>query len=188
MDGEGQKLIQRIGDLQLVSDSTKVDKQVRSCGDWTIAWAKYKAAVLFVFPHRLFELNKYGAHIENTFLSNPNSADRVLKYDKWVRTHAAESGCLRLSDTREFFSDYNYLVINAGPGPRPPVASGSGQSGTSQRERSSEICQRFNFSTCRDAGTCRFWHACIKCRRRGHSINTCPDSGQNPDGPTAKRN
>jgi hypothetical protein len=188
MDGEGQKLIQRIGDLQLVTDSTKVDRRVRSCGDWTIAWAKYKAAVLFVFPHRQYELDKYGAHIENTFLSNPLGPDRVLKYDRSVRTRAAESGCLRLCDTGEFFSDYNYLIINAGPGPRVSPATGGGQSGTSQRDPSPEICRRFNFSSCRDARSCRYRHACIRCRRRGHTISTCTDGVQNSDGGAVKRN
>jgi hypothetical protein len=188
-EGEGKRLIQRIGDMQLVSDSAKLDKHVRTCGDWIIAWAKYKAAVLFVFPHRQYELDKYGAHIENCFLSNPSTPDRVLKYDRRVRTRAAESGCLRLCDTTEFFADYSYFVINAAPGPRAGPSSGSGGSSrTPQRERSNEICRRFNFTSCRDAAACRYRHACIKCGRRGHTISACPDGGQNPDGGSGKHN
>jgi hypothetical protein len=83
----------------------------RTCGDWAIAWAKYKAAVQFVFPHpdRDRELAAYGSHIEDTFLANPSATDRVLKYDRRVRTRAAESARL-LSDFHAFFTKYQYFT------------------------------------------------------------------------------
>jgi hypothetical protein len=40
--GKGKTSAHQFGDFQLVSDATKIERH-RSCGDWTIAWAKYKA-------------------------------------------------------------------------------------------------------------------------------------------------
>jgi hypothetical protein len=112
--GDRKRATHQLGDLQLVSDSGKIDRHVRTCGEWTIAWAKYKAAVLFVFPHRGRELDSYGTHIEDVFLANLNAADRVIRYDKRVRTRAAESPRLRLSDTPAFFTDYQYFILGSG--------------------------------------------------------------------------
>jgi hypothetical protein len=188
VDGGGKRLIQRIGDLQLVSDSPKVDKHVRTSGDWTIAWAKYRAAVLFVFPHRQYELDKYGAHIESSFLSNPLVHDRVLLYDRRVRTRAAESGLLRLCDTTEFFSDFNYFVLSPGPVQRGSSGGGRARATAGQRNQSSDICRRFNFGTCRDAASCKYQHVCIRCQKEGHSLNTCPNGRQSSDGGAGKHN
>jgi hypothetical protein len=41
--GEGKTSVHQFGDFQLVSDATKIERH-RSCGDWTIAWAKHKAS------------------------------------------------------------------------------------------------------------------------------------------------
>jgi hypothetical protein len=140
--------------IGVISDTTKFERHVRSCGDWTIAWAKYKAAILFAFPHRGEELSIYGAHTEGTFLAIPAAPDLVLKYDIRVRTRVPESPRIRLSDLSLFAPDYMYF-INAGAtlgtlGGRSTVSTPAAQG------RSSEICRRFNFGSCRDGGACRF--------------------------------
>ena len=80
--GAAKRTVHQFGDLQLVSDTTKTDRHVRTSGDWGIAWGRYRAAVQFVFPHREQELAAYGRHIEDTFLANPSRTNRVLQYDK----------------------------------------------------------------------------------------------------------
>lgn len=131
-----------------------------------------RRAVLLVFPHRK-ELSIYGAHIEDTFLANPSTPYRVL--DRRVRTRVAESPRIRLSDVSAFFPDYAYSNLNTGTVGRLGALRGPGQAGCGQRERSPEVCRRFNFASCRDAGSrpnsnsMRHTSVCFLCR----SCHTC---------------
>ena len=118
-----------------------------------IAWAKCKAAVLFVFPHSE-ELSIYGARIEDTLLANPSTPDRVLKYDRRVRTRVAESPRIRLSDVSAFFPDYAYFNLTTGTIGTLGALRDPGQAWCGRRERSPEVCRRFNFTSCHDMGAC----------------------------------
>jgi hypothetical protein len=185
---EGRKAVHQLGELRLITDTSKVDRRVRTPGDWIMAWAKYHDAVVFVFPHRRQELRVYGTHIQDTFLANPNGSDRVLQYDRRVRARAADSARLRLCDVTAFFSDYQYFIHNGGPSGTSGAGRAPAKTPNPQRDSIDDICRRFNFTTCRDAGACKFKHVCIKCRKKGHSLNACgTGAGSSDGGPAAKK-
>ncbi|KAH9971301.1 hypothetical protein BGW80DRAFT_1137449, partial [Lactifluus volemus] len=54
------------------------------------AWDRYQGAVLFLYPHRTRELTDYAKDIVDTFIAVPGSPDRVILYNKRVRTRVAE--------------------------------------------------------------------------------------------------
>jgi hypothetical protein len=89
-----------------------VDGWIQECGEWSVAWDKYEEAVLFVYPHRKQELEKYWDHIQETFtaISLAGCPDRVLQNDRRVRTRVAESNRLRLSDLESFSSEYMCII------------------------------------------------------------------------------
>jgi hypothetical protein len=89
-----------------------VERKISGFGDWAYTWDKYEKAVLFAFPHRELELQRYKKHIQEIFLSQPEESENVLQYDHRVRTRVAESGSLRLCDLSEFSSDYLWFIIN----------------------------------------------------------------------------
>jgi hypothetical protein len=78
IDGDRKCSVQRFGDCQLVPESLKVDRQVRTHGDWTVAWNKYKKAVLYLYPHWRFEIAQYERHIQNTFVAIPGGPEWVI--------------------------------------------------------------------------------------------------------------
>lgn len=80
------------------------DRQISGFGEWAYTWDRYEKAVLFAFPHRELELQKYKEHIQDLFLAQSGSLKNVLQYDHRVRTRVAESGSLRLCDISEFSS------------------------------------------------------------------------------------
>ena len=80
-------------------------RQISGSGDWVFAWNRYEKAVLFAFPHREVELLRYKNHIQELFLTLPDSPKTILRYDKRIRTRVAESDNLRLCDISEFISD-----------------------------------------------------------------------------------
>jgi hypothetical protein len=55
------------------------------------AWDRYQGAALFLYPHRTRELTDYAKDIVDTFIAVPGSPDRVILYNKRVRTRVAES-------------------------------------------------------------------------------------------------
>jgi hypothetical protein len=83
-----------------------VERKICGFGDWTYTWDRYEEAVLFAFPHRELELQKYKKHIQEIFLAQSVPSKNVLQYDHRVRTRVAQSGSLRLCDLSEFSSDH----------------------------------------------------------------------------------
>ena len=79
-DEQGRKSCQHFGELQIVANSSKIERQIRSCGDWVVVtWNKYQWAVIFVYPNHEKELSNYGKHIEDSFLAIPSSPEHVLQ-------------------------------------------------------------------------------------------------------------
>jgi hypothetical protein len=175
-------------DLNTVFDSTNVDSQIRSSGDWCSAWNKYRDAVAFVYPHRVRELRDYTGHILDTFLAIPGAPERVLQYDKRVRMRVAESSSLRLSDFRLFYDEYtssiNSVFVGALAG---STRHNPAQGGNRVRERLPEICKRYNSGSCNDPSACRYRHACLRCRKRGHPQTACKDAGSGGEAGTSQQ-
>ncbi|TFY82030.1 hypothetical protein EWM64_g1981 [Hericium alpestre] len=158
-------------DLDKTGD-LKASKNIRSHGEWSIAWNAYSDAVTFAYPHRQRELRLYNAEITRLFAATLlESADRVIQFDRAVRSRVAKSNRVLLSD----FGSFNDLGIshfsNAGAGsskaPSKAQASGSRNPNTS-----GEICRRFNDGTCA-ARSCKYRHVCFTCKARDHGSHMC---------------
>jgi len=52
--------VERLGGMEVKFGITKPVKQVRTSGDWFIAWGSYTKAAVYVFPHRKEEFDSYG--------------------------------------------------------------------------------------------------------------------------------
>lgn len=175
-------------DLNTVFDSTNVDKQIPSPGNWSTAWYKYKDAVVFVYPHRERELRDYAAHIQGAFLVIPDAPERVLQYDRRVRMRVAESSSLRLSDFGLFYDEYlNSISSFFVSAPAGSTRHNPAQGGNRVRERLPEICKRYNFGSCNDPSACRYRHACLRCRNRGHPQSACKDAGSGGEAGTSQQ-
>jgi hypothetical protein len=160
-----------VGEPRLVLKSPlKVEQQIHSAEDWGTAWIIYQRAVLFLYPHRERELSEYASHIFDMFINFPAVPDRVLLYDKRVRSRTAREAGRRLSDFAEFYVDLSQIVVlNAIPG----LFRESQPSGRPARDRSSEICRRYNRGLHHDPVRCRYQHICMMCREKGHIGLVC---------------
>jgi hypothetical protein len=173
------------GQFQLVSDFTKVERHVRNSTDWTVAWARYQDAVVFLYPHRADELSTYARFIHNTFIGRAGAPEQVILYDKRVRTRIAECIRLKLTDTEAFASDFFQCVVT---GTIFKSSSARGGNSTGPRDRASEICRKYNLGLCGDSGRCRFQHACLKCKKKGHRSAVCSEtSADGGQGPSTQR-
>jgi hypothetical protein len=60
-------------------------KQVKTSGDWFIAWGNYTQAAVYVFPHRKEEFNAYATRILSLFAAtSTNSHASVINLDKGI--------------------------------------------------------------------------------------------------------
>ena len=78
--------------IQFKFGAEKAIKQVRTSGDWFIAWGMYTKVAVFTFPHRKLELEIYGSQILSLFAATSiNKHAHVITLDKaiwvWVREH-----------------------------------------------------------------------------------------------------
>jgi hypothetical protein len=77
--------------IELLHGSLVPAKNVRTHGDWVIAWDCLVDATLFVFKHGRQELQSYGKHIQHYFASLSSQLhSRVINYDRAVRIRAAQ--------------------------------------------------------------------------------------------------
>ncbi|KAL1937234.1 hypothetical protein VTO73DRAFT_13930 [Trametes versicolor] len=66
VDGDRKSCI-KLGELELVEFPAKPKRLVQRHGHWTVAWALYQRAVLYVYPHREGELRAYSDQINSFF-------------------------------------------------------------------------------------------------------------------------
>lgn len=168
------------------SSSSSTRRTIRSSGEWTVAWHKYKRAVLYVYPHRSEELDTYEAYVIGLFGSyrqtlHPN----IILLDRAIRHLAAECNSVLLSDPIRF-SNLEKMHLDANgansqlPGlngreQRHPGRPSPGPSGSSGRSR--EICRRWNGGTNCDASRCNYRHQCSKCRGT-HRARDCSEAAK----------
>jgi hypothetical protein len=74
-----------IGGIQFKYGAAKPVKQVKTSGEWFIAWGIYTQAAAFAFPHRKSELDSYGAQIISLFAAMSSSNhSHILSLDKAI--------------------------------------------------------------------------------------------------------
>ncbi|KAI0054892.1 hypothetical protein BV25DRAFT_1816392, partial [Artomyces pyxidatus] len=169
----------------IITTSAKPSKHVAHHGDWTIAWAIYREAVEFVFPHRVNEMLAYQRHIVGMFAAVTGAPQRVIDYDKAVRIRVGRSNRLELSDFNEFH-DLNTMYISA-----PHAGSSAARYPASSQgpcPRSNDICIRFNEGQC-TIKACRYRHACSNCHGASHAAFACKQdtAGAGPSKPAGRK-
>jgi hypothetical protein len=153
-----------VGDIEVsyrVSEATS--KKIATNADWFSAWNKAAEAVKFAFPHREIELNRYFAYISMYFAQSITSAhDRVIRFDKAVRSRVGTSRRLELTDYHEF-QDLVFAHFNSEG--RQRHDNGDSKSGNSAKDSNTshkrDPCRKWNSGECtRSASSCRYAHIC----------------------------
>ncbi len=164
-------------------------KQLRTIGEWMLAWEIYQPAVCHAYPHRARELQKYRAHVLNKFESVRVEA-RVISYDSAVRKCVHERDCLDLGDSDTHQTLYHHLAAGGGGGgisqgeaagpsnsrSRGSRNTGSGGGGDKAKKRT-WICRKFNGREGCSYPSCRYLHRCQRCNAE-HPRWECLNDGQ----------
>jgi len=94
---------QTFGNLDIslnTSGSSKSSKEIRVYGEWTIAYTRYTRAIIFVYPHRVRELDDYQEYMAGQFGAYPDFADqyKIINLDKAIRIRVGQANDLLLTD------------------------------------------------------------------------------------------
>ncbi|KAJ3503737.1 hypothetical protein NLJ89_g8304 [Agrocybe chaxingu] len=129
-------------------------RQVRNGSDWSAAFRKAKRAIIFLFPHRREELDKYEEHIKDLFAAKQDSAHgRVILFDASVRNLVGGGQNTLLTDYDRFHNLAESIlhadgVEYASAGTSSSKRGGEAKGGHSKQGGSGrkkvEICKRFN--------------------------------------------
>ena len=91
--------IELLGGMEVKFRVAKPVKQVKSSGDWFIAWGIYSKAALYVFPHRKEEFDEYGTRMLSLFAATTTlSHSSIINLDKGIRAWVGECRNLLLTD------------------------------------------------------------------------------------------
>ncbi|OSD08154.1 hypothetical protein PYCCODRAFT_1358163 [Trametes coccinea BRFM310] len=187
VDGDNKNSV-KFGDFELSGLPSKPKKHIERHGHWTIAWALYQRAVLFVYPHREKELRTYYDQINGFFAAvSEHEAVRVVNLDRAIRGEVGRSNTLLLSDFSHFNHLYTMHVVGSGASAQSSTtAPPSSRRGTGVRRpgSSSEACIRFNEGRC-SSRNCRYRHVCSLCSARDHVASSCTQ--KTSGGPNADR-
>ncbi|KAJ2990583.1 hypothetical protein NUW54_g8429 [Trametes sanguinea] len=187
VDGDNKSSV-KLGDYELTGLPAKPKKHIERHGHWTIAWALYQRAVLFVYPHRERELRTYYDQINGFFAAvSELEAVRVINLDRAIRGEVGRSNTLLLSDFSRFNHLYTMHVVGSGAAAQSSTLSSSSSrrsTGPRRAGSSSEACIRFNEGRC-TSRTCRYRHVCASCSARDHVASACTQ--KTAGGPNADR-
>ena len=156
--------IESLGGMEVKFGVAKPVKQVKTSGDWFIAWENYSRAAVYVFPHRKEEFDSYGTRILSLFAAtSPNSHTSVINLDKGIRARVGECRNLLLTDQTSF-DDLKLYWLN------PIGASGQTSNENCPKAskkadyRDNEPCLKWNAGDCpKRASECRHKHVCANC-------------------------
>jgi hypothetical protein len=164
--------VEVVGGIQFKFGASKAVKQVKTSGDWFIAWGLYTQAATFAFPHRKFELDVYGSHILSLFAATaPGSHSSIIFLDKAIRVRVGERRNLLLTDHGKFDDLRLYWLNPIGAG--TPTVDGKGKTKPKSDFRCEDPCDRWNRGVCRSkASECKYRHICQACRG-SHRIDEC---------------
>jgi len=161
-----EKHTETIGDIEIRYGTSDVGaKRITTEAAWTTAWRRASRALTFAFLHREAELSAYSEYISGKFgQMREGSHQRVVRFDKAVRTRIASSRKYLLSDFESFRDIYDSHFF---PDGRHYIADtdtpsgGSTPAKPSAAKHASEPCNKWNSGDCpRSAGTCRYTHVC----------------------------
>ena len=165
--------IESVGGMELKFGVAKPVKQVKTSGDWFIAWGIYSRAATYVFPHRKEELDEYGTRTLSLFAATASlSHSSIINLDKGIRARVGECRNLLLTD-QGAFEDLKLYWLN-------PIGAG-GQTSSEGRVKSSkkptyrdnEPCHKWNAGECsKRASECRHKHVCSNCGK-DHRAGDC---------------
>ncbi|CDO76471.1 hypothetical protein BN946_scf184600.g20 [Trametes cinnabarina] len=175
VDGDSKSTV-KLGDYELTGLPSKPERRIERHGHWTIAWALYQRAVLYVYPHRERELRTYYDQINGFFAAvSEAEASRIINLDRAIRGEVGRSNTLLLSDFSRFNHLYTMHVVGAGAATQSSSASQASPKRIGSGRRpgpSSEACIRFNEGRC-TSRSCRFRHVCSSCAARDHVASAC---------------
>jgi hypothetical protein len=166
------KLTESVGNVDITlssgSGSSKPSRMVQTHGEWSIAFAVAKRAVLYVYPHRADEFSQYEEFIIGQFaaMECPGDHHRVLDLDKAIRVRVARDNKLSLTSFGKFsdLSTRHFVSQRAAPlreSKRPRSMLGGSQ----------PICKRYNGGRC-TSDACKYRHLCLLCAGR-HAARDC---------------
>ena len=153
-----------IGGIQFKFGATRAVKQVKTSGDWFIAWGLYTKAASFAFPHQRAELEMYGVQTLSLFSATlPCHHTSVIALDKAIRVRVGERRDLLLTDHAQFDDLRLYWLNPIGAGTLPSDAKGKAK--VRSDSKSEDPCDRWNRGVCRSkASDCKYKHVCQECR------------------------
>ena len=77
--------VESLGGMEVNFGVAKPIKQVKTLGNWFIAWGIYSRAAVYIFPHWKEEFNVYGTQILSLFAAaSPHSHTSVINLDKGI--------------------------------------------------------------------------------------------------------
>ena len=104
--------VESLAGLEVKFGITKPIKQVKTSGDWFIAWGIYSKAAVYVFPHRKEEFDDYGTRMLSLFAATATSShSSIINLDKGIRARVGECRNLLLTD-RDTFEDLKIYWLN----------------------------------------------------------------------------
>ena len=165
--------IKLVGRMELKFGVAKPVKQVKTSGDWFIAWGIYSRVATYIFPHQKEEFNAYRTQTLSLFTATTSlSHSSIINLNKGIRVHVGECCNLLLTD-QNTFEDLKLCWLN-------PIGAG-GQMSTEGHVKPSkkptyhdnEPCHKWNARECsKRASEYRHKHICLNCGK-DHRANDC---------------
>ncbi|KIM84815.1 hypothetical protein PILCRDRAFT_67120, partial [Piloderma croceum F 1598] len=158
--------VELFGGMEVKFEVSKPVKQVKTSGDWFIAWGNYSRAAVYVFLHWKEEFNSYRTQILSLFaVTSPNSHSSIINLDKGIQAHIGECWNLLLTDQTSF-NDLKLYWLN--------LIGARGQMSNQIHPKSSKKpdyhdnkpCLKWNAGKCpKHVSECRHKHVCANCSK-----------------------
>jgi len=173
------KHTESVGDFEISfkNGGARTDKGqiIRTHGHWTIAWGLYRTAVLFLYPERRNELERYSEYIVGQFTAiHAKEHYRVINFDKAVRRKHAQCNWSSLDDMAPFSDLYTEHLNPAGASSshHSDTLSSSKRPYSAMADPGSPICLRYQRGRC--TPPCSYRHVCDRCEGK-HPERFCND-------------
>ncbi|KAJ3874547.1 hypothetical protein F5051DRAFT_335578, partial [Lentinula edodes] len=150
-------------------------KAITDQNTWCRAWRATTDAISFAFADRRTELTAYEEHIGRLFDDNLASFHHnIINYDKAVRQLIGSRRDILFDefDHAEVARFRTMYLLPTGTHFSVPSFSTprADQAGSRPRNRSREICRKFNRGDC---DGCERKHLCATCNESGHGAHNC---------------
>ena len=164
--------IESVGGMEFKFGVAKPIKQVKTSGDWFIAWGIYSRAARYVFLHWKEELNEYGTRTLSLFAATASlSHSSIINLNKGIQACVGECCNLLLTDQNAFedLKLYWLNLISAGGQMSPEVRVKPSKKPT---YHDNEPCHKWNTGECsKCVSECRHKHVCSNCGKDHQAID-----------------